>query len=94
MNKEILEFITTIPKNKVVSYKYIADKFWVHPTKVSSVMRYNQDPIKYPCYKVLANNWNISWYNTIRWVQEKIEKLNNDWIEVINWKVNNKYFLQ
>lgn len=89
---QILNFLQTIPKCKVSTYKLIADKFGVHPRAVASVMRYNKDPIKYPCYKVIANNWKISWYNTERWVEEKIEKLQRDWIEVINWKIDKKYF--
>lgn len=89
---QILSFLQTIPKGKVSTYKLIWDKFWVHPRSVASVMRYNKEPIKYPCYKVVANDWKISWYNTERWVEEKIEKLKNDWVEIINWKIDKKYF--
>lgn len=89
---QILSFLQTIPKAKVSTYKLIADKFWVHPRAVASIMRHNKDPIKYPCYKVVANDWKISWYNSERWVEEKIEKLQRDWVEVINWKIDKKYF--
>jgi alkylated DNA nucleotide flippase Atl1 len=57
------------------------------------VMRYNKDPITYPCYKVLAQSGKISWYNTDRWVEEKIEKLEADGIKIINWLVDRKYFI-
>lgn len=88
----ILSFLQTIPKGKVSTYKLIAGKFGVHPRAVASVMRFNKDPIKYPCYKVVAHDGKISWYNTERWVEEKIEKLEKDWIEIINGKVLKKYF--
>jgi hypothetical protein len=57
------------------------------------VMRYNKDPITYHCYKVLAQSGKISWYNTNRWVEEKIEKLEADWIAIINGVVEKKYFI-
>ena len=93
IDKQILKYLCEIPKWKITSYKNLAIKFWVHPRKIASVMRYNKDPIKYPCYKVLADSWKISGYNTNRWVEEKIEKLEADWIKVINGVVDKKYFI-
>lgn len=93
IDKEILEYLQTIPKGKITSYKFLAGKFGVHPRKIAAVMRYNKDPITYPCYKVLAESGKISWYNTVRWVEEKIEKLEADWIAIINGVVEKKYFI-
>lgn len=93
IDKKILEFLQTIPKNKVVSYKFLGQKFWVHPRKVAAVMRYNKDPITYPCYKVLWFDGKISWYNTHRGVDEKVEKLLSDGIKIDNHRVDKKYFL-
>ena len=93
IDKNILEYLQIIPRWKVTSYKNIAEKFWVHPRKIASVMRYNKDPITYPCYKVLSHGGKISWYNTDRWVEEKIEKLKADGIEISGWKVDKKYFI-
>lgn len=93
IDKQILEYLQKIPKGKITSYKFLADKFWVHPRKIASVMRYNKDPITYPCYKVLSESWKISWYNTDRWVEEKIEKLEADGIKIINGVVDRKYFI-
>lgn len=93
IDKEILEYLQTIPKGKITSYKFLAGKFWVHPRKIAAVMRYNKDPITYPCYKVLAEWGKISWYNTDRWVEEKIEKLEADGIAIINGIVEKKYFI-
>ncbi len=89
---QILSFLQTIPKQKVSTYKLIWDKFWVHPRTVAWIMKQNKEPQIYPCYKVVANDWKISWYNTNRWVKEKQELLEKDWIEIINGKVDKKYF--
>ncbi len=93
IDKKILEYLQKIPKTKVVSYKFLWEKFWVHPRKIAAVMKYNKDPIKYPCYKVLASSGKISGYNTDRWVEEKIEKLMWDGIKIENNIVEKKYFL-
>ncbi|MDD3302875.1 MAG: MGMT family protein [Candidatus Gracilibacteria bacterium] len=89
---QILSFLQTIPKGKVSTYKLIAERFQVHPRAVAQVMRYNKDPITYPCYKVIAHSGKISGYNTERGVDEKIEKLEKDGIEIINGKINKKYY--
>lgn len=89
---QVLSFLQIIPKWKVSTYKLIWDKFLVHPRTVSSIMKQNKNPLVYPCYKVIANDWKISGYNTIWWVTEKIQKLEKDWIEVINGKIDKKYF--
>lgn len=94
LDKKILEYLCEIPKWKITSYKYLAEKFWVHPRKIASVMRYNKNPTKYPCYKVLSHNGKLSGYNTDRWVKEKIEKLEADGVSVINNHVDKKYFLK
>lgn len=93
LDKKILEFLQTIPKWKVASYKVIADKFWVHPRKIASVMRYNKEPWIYPCYKVVADSGKISGYNTQRWVSEKIEKLLSDGVKIENNVIEKKYFI-
>lgn len=90
---QILEHLLTIPKWKVTTYKNIAQKFSVHPRKVSQTMRYNKNPEKYPCYKVIASNWNLSWYSWVWWIDSKIKKLLRDWIEVIDWKIDEKYIV-
>ncbi len=54
ITQQILEYLQTIPKGKVATYKSIADRFCVHPRKVAAVMRYNKHPDIYPCYKVVS----------------------------------------
>lgn len=92
LSKKVLEYLLKIPIWKVSTYKILAAKFKVHPRTIASIMKYNKEPYIYPCYKVIASDGKISWYNTVRWIEEKIEKLQNDWIEIIDWKIDKKYF--
>jgi len=54
--QEVLEYLQTIPKGKVTTYKNIAKIFGIHPRAVAMYMKYNEFPDKYPCYKVVAYN--------------------------------------
>lgn len=56
IRQQVLEFLTTIPHGKVVSYKTIADKFGTHPRAIARYMATNQEPEKYPCCRVVAHD--------------------------------------
>lgn len=56
IKQQILEFLTTIPYGKVISYKMIADKFGIHPRAVARYMATNKEPEKYPCCRVVTHN--------------------------------------
>ena len=68
-------------------------KFWVHPRKISQTMRYNKNPETYPCYKVIADNWKIWWYSWTWWIHWKVQKLKDDWIEIIDWNIWEEYII-
>ena len=87
---EIYKFLQTIPKWKVVSYKTIADKFGIHPRYAGRIMNQNQEPDKYPCYKVIQSDWTLWWYGL--WCEDKIRRLENDGIEIVDEKIDKKYF--
>ncbi|MDD3794142.1 MAG: MGMT family protein [Candidatus Gracilibacteria bacterium] len=93
MKQEIFNYLLTIPKGKVTTYKNIAKIFGVHPRMVSQTMRYNKNPEFFSCYKVIASTGKISGYNTIRGVEEKIEKLEKDGIEIINGVIDKKFII-
>lgn len=93
LKQSILESLLEIPKWKVTTYKNLGLRFWTHPRMVSQTMRYNKYPDKYPCYKVIANDWSISWYSWVNWVEWKIKRLENDWIDIIKWKINIKFII-
>lgn len=83
IDKQILELLLKIPKGKVTTYKILAEKFWVHPRRIASVMKYNKNPRVYPCYKVIAHSLKISWYSALEWVDSKIEMLKKDWVKIL-----------
>ena len=71
--QQILEFLTTIPYGKVVSYKTIADKFGTHPRAVARYMATNNEPDKYPCCRVVAHSRKLSGYALGK--EEKLRRL-------------------
>lgn len=93
LSKKILKALQDIPKGRVMTYKTLADRFWVHPRKVAMTMKYNTYPDIYPCYKVISHTWNISGYSGKDWVNWKISRLQADDIEVRDGKVDKKYII-
>ncbi len=92
IDKAIMEALLKIPKWKVSTYKILADQFWVHPRRIASVMKYNKHPDCYPCYKVIAHAWWVGWYSWPDWVNSKVSMLEADWIQIIDWKIDKKYY--
>ncbi len=89
---KILIFLKRIPKGKVVSYKTLGNIFSLHPRKIAFFMKYNKYPEIFPCYKVIKENGDISWYN--RGKKEKIHRLKNEWIEIIKNKIDKNTFMK
>lgn len=84
----ILAYLQTIPQGKVTTYKHIAEKFAVHPRKVAMIMKYNEDPDLYPCYKVVAYDGKISGYSADGWVSRKIQKLLADGVVIVDGRID------
>ncbi len=87
LDKAILEALLEIPDGKVTTYQVLADKFWVHSRRIASVMKYNNFPETYPCYKVISHSRKIWWYSALDGVNTKISMLENDGIKIANEKV-------
>ncbi len=87
---KVYKFLQTIPYSKVISYQTIADKFDINPRYVGKIMNQNKNPDIYPCYKVVRSDWNLWWYNW--WSHNKIKRLKSDWIQIMNNKIDKKYF--
>ena len=62
MKEEIYDFLRTIPKGKVVTYSQIAEHLGNKKLArvVGNVLHNNPDEHKYPCYKVVDYNGNLS----------------------------------
>jgi O6-methylguanine-DNA--protein-cysteine methyltransferase len=53
---QVLEFLQTLPKGRVTTYKALAEKFATHPRAIAVYMRTNKELDVYPCYKVVSND--------------------------------------
>ena len=94
MKEKVYGFLTTIPKGKVVTYgriaEYLGDKRLSRV--VGNILHNNPDEEKYPCYKVVDRNGNLSKHFAFGGIEKQKEKLENDGIEVNGYKVDlNKY---
>ncbi len=90
MKEKVYNFLLTIPKGKVVTYGQIAE--YIGNKKlarvVGNILHSNPDEDKYPCYKVVDSNGNLSKKFAFGGIEKQKEKLEKDGITVINYKVN------
>jgi len=93
LRDKIFGYLLEIPKGKVATYKKIWDLFEVHQRKIWKIIKGNVDTEKYSCYKVLETELKIGFYNWKGGIHSKIQKIKDDWIEVINGKIDSQYFI-
>ncbi len=89
---EILEYLTTLPKQKVTTYKALAQKFHTHPRAIATYMRTNKELDTYPCYKVVAHDGGLSGY--VLWTDEKKKRLLSDGVIINADKVSEDSILR
>ncbi len=94
LKEKIYNYLLTIPKGKVVTYKQIAE-YLGNPKLsrvVGNILHKNPNENKYPCYKVVNSKGNLSRNFAFGGIEKQKEKLEEDDIEVINYIVDlNKY---
>lgn len=88
----VLSFLQTLPRDKVTTYKALAERFQTHPRAIASYMRTNKELDIYPCYKVVANDGGLSGYVLGR--DEKIKRLSYDGVIIYDDKVDEKCILR
>ncbi|MBP1561008.1 MAG: MGMT family protein [Oscillospiraceae bacterium] len=90
MKEKVYEFLTTIPKGKVVTYSQIAEYLGNKKLArvVGNILHNNPDKDKYPCYKVVDRNGNLSKHFAFGGIEKQKEKLEEDGIIVENYKVD------
>ena len=92
-SQEVLEFLLTIPKGKVTTYKALAERFHTHPRAIASIMKHNSLPQKYPCYKVVAADGKLSGYSGDGGVKKKKLLLEKESISIENGKVDSSLIM-
>lgn len=90
MEEKVYEFLKTIPKGKVVTYGQIAEYLGNKKLAqiVGNILHNNPDENEYPCYKVVNSKGNLSKKFAFGGIEKQKEKLEQDGIVVINYKVD------
>ena len=88
--KQVLNYLTTIPKGKVVTYGQIAEAIGCPggARAVGNALHHNPDGNKYPCYKVVNSKGQLSGRFAFGGVMVQQERLEADGIEVIGNRVD------
>lgn len=92
--QKVYEYLTTIPKGKVVTYKQVAESLGNKGMArvVGNILHKNPDGDKYPCYKVLNSKGELAEAFVFGGKDIQKERLERDGIEVVNGKVDlNRY---
>lgn len=95
MKDEVYDYLTKIPKGKVVTYgqiaEYLGNKSFSRV--VGNILHNNPDGDKYPCYKVVNSKGNLSKHYAFGGLEEQRRRLENDEIDVEDGKVNLDIYL-
>ncbi|MGN0612404.1 MAG: MGMT family protein [Porcipelethomonas sp.] len=97
MKEKVYEFLTTIPEGRVVTYGQIAEYLGNKRSAraVGNILHNNPDGDRYPCYKVVDRNGNLSEHYAFGGIEKQKEKLEKEGIAVVNFKVDmDKYKLR
>ena len=90
LKDEVYEYLLTIPKGKVVTYKQIAEYLGNKGLArvVGSILHKNPDGDKYPCYKVLNSKGELAEAFVFGGKEIQKERLEKEHIKVIDSKVD------
>ena len=89
IKQKIRDYLQNIPKNRVVTYKFLAQKYNTSPRAIARILSTNTQQDTYPCYKVICSDGSVGGYNL--WVEEKIRRLERDGIHIQKGKINTQY---
>ncbi|MBD3238184.1 MAG: cysteine methyltransferase [Candidatus Moranbacteria bacterium] len=81
--------LNQIPKGKVSTYKAIAQVFKINPRFVGYLLKNNQYPDKYACYKIVKSDGTTGGYAGKYNNRDKIKKLRQDGIEIQGNRIKN-----
>jgi len=90
MKEQVYQYLLTIPKGKVVTYKQIAQYLGNanYSRVVGNILHKNPDENKYPCYKVVNSKGFLSKNFAFGGIERQKEKLELENIEVIDNRVD------
>ena len=90
LSQKVYDYLTIIPKGKVVTYKQVAENIGNKGLArvVGNILHKNPDGDKYPCYKVLNSKGELAEAFVFGGKEIQKERLENEGIKVINNKVD------
>ncbi len=90
LSQKVYDYLTTIPKGKVVTYKQVAESIGNKGLSrvVGNILHKNPDGDKYPCYKVLNSKGELAESFVFGGKEVQKERLEKEKIKVINNKVD------
>ena len=90
LKREIFEYLTTIPKGKVVTYAQIGDHLGNRylARYVGNALHQNPDGDRYPCYKVVNAKGELAPAFVFGGLEIQKSRLIADGIEVVDNKVD------
>lgn len=94
MVHKALLLLRKIPRGKVTTYAALARAAKSSPRAIGQVLRRNERPDLYPCYKVIKSSGEIGGYAGCikgRKIKEKISKLRKDGIKIAGRKIDKKF---
>lgn len=94
IQERVLQYLTTIPRGKVVTYGQIAEAIGCPggARAVGNALHKNPDGDKYPCYKVVNSKGQLSGRFAFGGIMVQQERLENDGVVVVNNRVNLKQY--
>ena len=90
LSQKVYDYLTIIPKGKVVTYKQVAEYLGNKGLArvIGNILHKNPDGDKYPCYKVLNSKGELAEAFVFGGKNIQKERLENDGIKVVNDKVD------
>lgn len=94
LSQKVYDYLTTIPKGKVVTYKQVAEYLGNKGLArvIGNILHKNPDGDRYPCYKVLNSKGELAEAFVFGGKEIQKERLENEGIKVINNKVDLKFY--
>lgn len=89
---QAIRLLIKIPRGKVATYKEMARVCGTSPRAIGYHMAHNQDPIGFPCYKVISSSGDLGGYSGRGGISGKRRMLERDGIKLIKGKVDKRYF--
>lgn len=94
LSQKVYDYLLTIPKGKVVTYKQVAESIGNKGLArvVGNILHKNPDENKYPCYKVLNSKGELAEAFVFGGKEKQKQKLEKEGIKVENNKVDLKKY--